>query len=102
MKKIILLCSQGLSTSLLVEHMKEEASAMGFACQIDAYPLADVDEVKGDADAILLGPQVRFRQAQVQAKCPGIPVETIDQVAYGTMDGKKVLKKARKLMGITE
>ncbi|MBQ7497408.1 MAG: PTS sugar transporter subunit IIB [Selenomonas sp.] len=99
MKKIILLCAAGMSTSMLVKKMQEAAAAENFECEIAAYPTAEAKDKASDADVILLGPQVRFAKSKVEAACPGIPVEPIDMKLYGRMDGKGVLETAKKLIG---
>ena len=99
MKKIILLCAAGMSTSMLVKKMQEAAAAENFECEIAAYPTAEAKDKASDADVILLGPQVRFAKDKVVAACPGIPVEAIDMKLYGRMDGKGVLETAKKLIG---
>ena len=99
MKKIILLCAAGMSTSMLVKKMQEAAAAENFECEIAAYPTAEAKDKASDADVILLGPQVRFAKAKVEAACPDIPVEAIDMKLYGRMDGKGVLETAKKLIG---
>ena len=40
MKKIVLLCAAGMSTSLLVSKMQAAADKSGFACEIRAYGVA--------------------------------------------------------------
>lgn len=94
MKKIILLCAAGMSTSMLVEKMREAAAAGGYACTVNAYPIADAARVASDADIVLLGPQVRFKAHDVEAvvSCPVVPV---DMMAYGMMDGAKVIEQVR-------
>ena len=99
MKKIILLCAAGMSTSMLVKKMQEAAAAENFECEIAAYPTAEAKDKASDADVILLGPQVRFAKSKVEDACPGIPVEAIDMKLYGRMDGKGVLETAKKLIG---
>lgn len=99
MKKIILLCNMGLSTSALVKKMQSAADEEGFACTINAYPANEAKEKASDADVVLIGPQVSYLQPQVQAKLPGKPVEVINMMDYGMMNGKNVLKRARELMG---
>lgn len=37
MKKIVLLCAGGMSTSLMVTKMKDYADSIGFECEINAY-----------------------------------------------------------------
>ena len=39
MKKIVLLCSQGASTSILVKAMEKAAAQMEYACDIHAYSI---------------------------------------------------------------
>lgn len=98
MKKIVLLCNGGLSTGILVKKMMAAAETAGYACEISAAPVADAEEVGKDADLILLGPQVRF-QMEVVKRQVTCPVVSIDPMAYGTMNGEKVLNQAKKEMG---
>lgn len=98
MRKIVLLCNAGLSTSMLVDKMRKEAEAMGYACTINAYPVAEVHEVGKDADIILLGPQVRYQAPKVK-EAVTCPVESIQPADYGRMDGRKVLMHAKEVIG---
>lgn len=91
MKKIILLCAAGMSTSLLLKKMKEYAAEINFECEIKAYSINAAEEYAKNADYILLGPQVRFELEEIKRKCPGIPVEAVDMMDYGMMNGKKVI-----------
>lgn len=99
MKKIALLCAAGMSTSVLVQKMRKAAEDMGFECEIEAYPVANAEEVGKTADVMLLGPQVRFELKKTKSLCPNCPVDVIDMASYGTMNGKKVVEQAKKLMG---
>ena len=98
MKKIVLLCNGGLSTGILVKKMKAAAEAFSYECEILAAPVSDAEEEGVDADIILLGPQVRF-QMEVVKKQVSCPVISIEPMAYGTMNGEKALKQARKELG---
>ena len=95
MRKIVLVCAAGMSTSMLVKKMQEAAAADNYETDIAAYPIGEVDT----ADIILLGPQVRFQLKSVKEKFPDIPVESIDMAAYGMMDGKKVIATVKKTLG---
>lgn len=99
MRKIVLLCAAGMSTSLLVNKMKEAAAKIGYEADIAAYPVANAKEVGKDADIVLLGPQVRFSKAKVEKEVAGVPVECIDMQAYGTMNGTKVIDQVKKVLG---
>lgn len=100
MKKIVLCCNAGMSTSLLVDKMRKAAAADSFACEIIAYPISEVEEKAKDADVILLGPQVRFELKKVQKLYPEKPVEPIAPTDYGMLRGDNVLSRAKTLMGV--
>ena len=55
MKKIVLLCAAGMSTSMLVKKMQEAAAAESYECSIAAYPTSEANAKASDADVILLG-----------------------------------------------
>lgn len=99
MKHIVLLCAQGMSTGMLMNKMRAEAEKIGYECTINAYPVTQAKTLADTADCMLIGPQVRYERDSVQAQCPTVPVDVIDMVAYGRLDGAKVLKAARTLMG---
>ncbi len=97
MRKIVLFCSAGMSTSLLVTKMREAAANQGYETDIDAYPVADAGK-HADADIVLIGPQIRFQLAKLKGQF-SCPVEAIDMQAYGTMDGEKVIAQVKKALG---
>ena len=102
MKKIMLVCSAGMSTSLLVTKMEQAAEKAGDEVEIFALPMSDGINRLSSVDCVLLGPQVRFNLGKIKEEAakvnPGLPVEVIDMKDYGLMDGKTVFAKAMKLM----
>ena len=93
MKKILLVCSAGMSTSLLVNKMNNAAKEFGEEVSIEALPVSECSSKINDVDIVLLGPQVRFQKPVVEKLANGrIPVEVIDMRLYGIMDGKTILK----------
>lgn len=95
MKNIFLVCSAGMSTSLLVKKMRDAALNQGLEVTIEAYPEVEAKKHIESADLILLGPQVRYLQKKFQAyKGVTCPVEVIDMMAYGRVDGEKILNDA--------
>ena len=96
---ILLVCSAGMSTSLLVNRMNDAAKAKGIECHIEAHPVGNVRDYGDKADVILVGPQVRFQLKNVQKLYPNKPVEIINMQDYGMMNGEKVLAQAMKLLG---
>jgi len=104
MKTILLVCSAGMSTSLLVTKMEAAAKEKGDEAKIFALPFSDAPRVLEEVDCILLGPQVRFQKSAIEKmaserKGGVIPVDVIDMRDYGTMNGKAVYEKALKLLG---
>ncbi|QIL46837.1 PTS sugar transporter subunit IIB [Vagococcus coleopterorum] len=100
MKRIMLVCSAGMSTSLLVSKMEQAATEKGIQADIFAVAASEADvKLQDDSekiDILLLGPQVRFMKSQFEKKVAtkGIPVEVIEMKDYGMMNGSKVLEAA--------
>lgn len=93
---IKLFCASGMSTSVLVNKMKDAAKSKGVEAEIAAFPESQMDKHLESMDVALLGPQVGYRLANAKALCgpKGIPVEVIPMVDYGMMNGTKVLDLA--------
>ena len=95
----LLVCATGMSTSLLVNRMKETAETKEIEFQIEAHPVGQIEKYGESADDILLGPQVRYELKNVKKMFLDKPVEIINMQDYGTMNGAKVLDTALKLGG---
>ncbi|HBE6262737.1 PTS sugar transporter subunit IIB [Escherichia coli] len=93
-KRIYLFCSAGMSTSLLVSKMKVQAIKYDVPVIIEAFSESVAAEKGPEADVILLGPQIAYMQSEIQSLLPGKPVEVIDSMLYGKIDGLGVLKSA--------
>ncbi|HOB34611.1 MAG TPA: PTS sugar transporter subunit IIB [Bacillota bacterium] len=93
--KFLLICSAGMSTSLLVTKMKKAAEERGLDLEILAHSISDAKRFYDEVDMVLLGPQVRFLKDEV-SKAVNVPVQVIDMRSYGRMDGAKVLEDALK------
>lgn len=97
--RILLVCAAGMSTSLLVNKMKEHADKLGIDVEIFALPISECSTVANDVDIVLLGPQVRYQKPQVESIIKeGVPIEVIDMKHYGTMNGEAVLNRALELV----
>lgn len=100
MKKILLLCSAGMSTSIVVKKMKEAAETKNIEAQIEAVGLEEFHTKLSDYDVFLLGPQVRFKRDELNkvAQEVGKKVEVINSMDYGLMKGDKILDFALSLI----
>ena len=92
MKKILLACNAGLSTSMLVQKMKDSAEERKIDVEILAVSVNSINDYLG-YDVLLLGPQVRFLKDNIAEKV-NMPVIVIDTMDYGMLNGTKVLDNA--------
>ena len=99
MKKILLVCNAGMSTSMLVAKMKKAAEAKAVDVSIEAKSLSEAKNEIAEVDIVLLGPQIRYELNNVKKIAGSVPVEAIDMKDYGMMNGEKVLNHALEVMG---
>ena len=99
--KIILVCSAGMSTSMLVKKMRDSAEARNLDVEISAVAESQLKNNLENLDVVLIGPQVRYLEKKIkqQLEPKGIKVDIINQLAYGMMKGDKVLDQAIELKG---
>ncbi|MBU0577898.1 PTS sugar transporter subunit IIB [Patescibacteria group bacterium] len=89
MKKIILLCAQGMSTSFTVQKIREEFERRNL--DIDIFARSD-DEISifiDDVDMVLLAPQVAYIEDEIRKLCEqkGKKMAVIPGDVYGSMNG---------------
>ncbi len=96
MIRIILVCCEGMSTSMLVKKMMESAELKDIDASIEAIAEGALASKGEGADVILLGPQVRYllKKTKAEYEPKGVNVGVIDMVDYGRMNGEKVLAYA--------
>ena len=92
-KTIMLVCSAGMSTSLLVTKMQKSSEVQGLDTDIFAVSASEADHhlENKEVDVLLLGPQADFEKRLAPK---GIPLEIINMADYGMMNGEKVLQQA--------
>lgn len=95
MINVLFVCCAGMSTSLLVEKIKKVAIEKQIELEINAVGEAVLREGIGDIDVMLLGPQVRYLEKSAKKQVEGTKTKcgVVDMLAYGRMDGEKVLKQ---------
>ncbi|KRM86278.1 PTS sugar transporter subunit IIB [Liquorilactobacillus vini] len=101
-RTIMLACSAGMSTSLLVSKMLAAAKEKGKDYKIFATSTADIDHQLEftKPDILLLGPQVAYMKDEIKKKTDkaGIPMDVINMTDYGMMNGAKVLTTAEEIL----
>lgn len=101
MKKILLVCSGGMSSAIVVKSIEKEAEKAGMKLEVKAIGTGQYeDEVRGGWDVVLVAPQVRHRMPvfEATAKELGIPIEVISPQGYSPMGGPKVLAQIKKML----
>ena len=103
MKKILLVCACGMSTSLVVQKMRKVAATQGKDYKIWATSADMIVEDDEPFDVCLVGPQLGGQLADIKEDVAeygdNIPVAVIDKDDYGKMNAEKILVLAEKLMG---
>lgn len=97
---ILLACSAGMSTSLVVSKMRQAAQEQGKNYTIWAVEQGQVVSEIGNFDVLLLGPQIRHLERKLAREVgDSAPVAVINPMAYGRCDGAAVLRQAEELAG---
>ena len=100
MKKTMLCCNAGMSTSLLVQKMQKNVQERGLDIEIEARPMNEAREHLDDVDILLLGPQIGYAKGDFEKDVAGrIPVEVIPMVDYGRMNAAGIIDAAVAKMG---
>ncbi len=96
MNKILLCCAAGMSTSMLVQRMEKYAAQNNLEVEINAIAFDEFRDEIQNYDCCLLGPQIKYKLAEFKAIAEEYnkPVEVIDTMDYGMMNGEKILHKA--------
>lgn len=97
--RILLACATGMSTSMLMEKMREYTKSQGKDYKIWAVDIESVERYEGEFDVLMLGPQVIYRFAEMKEKYDcSVPVSVISAVDYGRLNGANVVKAAEALI----
>lgn len=93
MLNVVLVCQFGASTGMLAENIKKAADERNYEMIINAYSIADANNIVGNADVILLGPQLRCQKKVIEKMLEDkdTPIIVIEPFDYGMMNGESVL-----------
>ncbi|ADU72810.1 MAG: PTS sugar transporter subunit IIB [Pantoea sp.] len=100
MVKILLCCSAGMSTSMVVQRMEKAAVQLSLDARIEAVGMEEFRDKIADYDCCLLGPQIKYKLADFQQRAAEFnkPVTVINTMDYGMLNGEKILKSALSLI----
>ena len=90
---ILLICSAGMSTSLLEKSILDYMKANSIKGNVEALGSYAAGPKIKDFDILLLGPQVRFMKTKYEKSCDK-PVFVIPSMDYALAKGENVYKFA--------
>lgn len=101
MIKIFLCCAAGMSTSMVVNKMRQAAEAADIKAEINAYSISAFETEVKKNDVCLVAPQVKYKFAEFSKRCAeeNVGCGQIDMMQYGMMKGKEILQQAINLKG---
>lgn len=93
---ILLMCMAGASTSLVMNKMRAALGPDRQDWKIEAHPFDKMDEVIGDFDVILLGPQIAYKRKELTQRAAEYnkPLDLIPSVDYAMGKGENILNQA--------
>ncbi|MCY6371881.1 PTS sugar transporter subunit IIB [Clostridium ganghwense] len=98
--KVLMVCSGGMSSAIVVKAIKGEADKQGFNLEIKAVGTGEFEEElkNGNYDMAIVAPQVkhRFKTFQEQSKPYDIPIEMVVPMGYTPIGAPKVLNQIKK------
>ena len=98
--KVLFICSLGMSSSITVNAMKDEAEKQGIDIEVNSVGSTQaIDELKKGYDVAMVAPQIRhrFKELEEAANAYGVPIELIEPMAYSPLGSKKLLKQVLNL-----
>jgi cellobiose PTS system EIIB component len=105
MIRVLIVCSWGMSTSLLVDSMLEAAAGLKYELSVEALSAGEYAGQIDECDIILIAPQIRHLRKSIEklAASAGKPVALIEPFHYATMNGRAVLDQVMLILaGPTE
>lgn len=91
MKKVLLYCNGGFSTSILADKINNQAKADGIEVSASANDILNIEaQVTDNSDIIVLGPQVSHREAEIKEMFPNNTVIQLTMQEFGMMNPERI------------
>ena len=104
MIRVLIVCSWGMSTSLLVDSMLAVAQEQKYELSVEALSAGEYAARVDECDVVLIAPQIRHLRKSIEklAMSVGKPVALIEPFHYATMNGEAVLDQVLRLLASTQ
>jgi len=95
--RIILCCSQGMSSSIFVRALRKEIQERNLDYTVASIGIFELSKYIEKTDIILLAPQVKyaFKDILEMSKAYNIPTILINEKDYGIMNVKSILENIK-------
>lgn len=97
-KTILLICTAGITSGLLVKNMQTAADDQQLDLHIYSAPAIIAEQIiqNQKVDALMIGPQSKYEIARLEdfLNYKAVPFKLIKKEDYETLDGEAVLKDA--------
>lgn len=104
MKHILLICTAGITTGLLVKNVQSAADAHQLSVHVYSAPAILADQILQNepVDALLIGPQSKYEIERLKdyLTYKKVPYKLISNEDYQTLNGEAVLAESLKLLKI--
>ena len=100
--KILLICANGLSTSILMNKMQKWGKEKNIELEVRAVPMSEYLNVYKNFDCILIGPQISYQYNEINANAIDVPVEKISPMDYGMSNVENIMKQVKACLGKEE
>ncbi|MDT2811175.1 PTS sugar transporter subunit IIB [Enterococcus asini] len=101
-KTILLICTSGISTGLLVRNMQQAADERQLAVHVYSAPAIIAEQIiqNQNVDALLIGPQSEYEVNRLKdfLNYKAVPYKLISEEDYKIMDGEAVLEEAMRML----
>ncbi|WP_430610968.1 PTS sugar transporter subunit IIB [Enterococcus sp. DIV0876] len=102
-KTILLICTAGITTGLLVKNMQRAADEKDLALHIYSAPAIIAEQIiqQQTVDALLIGPQSKYEINRLKdfLHYKAVPYKLIEASDYEALDGEAVLQESLQLLG---
>lgn len=104
MIRVVIVCSWGMSTSLLVESMLTASREHGYNLAVDAVSAGEYAALVEECSVVLIAPQIRHLRKSIEKLAfeAGKPVAMIEPFHYATMNGEAVLAQVLRMLPTAE
>lgn len=97
---VVMVCSGGMSSSIVVKAIREEAARQNMDLTIEAIGSGEVEDTLNDGnyDLLLVAPQVkhRYKDFEATANEAGVPIELIEPMGYTPIGAPRTMKQIKK------